>query len=284
MTPHTVLVTGANSGLGLSMAVELARREHRTIGTVRSSRKAGELREAAEQAGTEVETALLDVTDAERCAAVYDRLAQSLQRGESFMGDPKDVARTVVRVVERPRPRARYLVGNDARFLDAMRVLPVDRDPGPDPADDGGAVSTTSFAVVGGGSWGTAVAGLLAERHDVVLWAIEPEVVDGVNDHHGTPCSTPTSPLPARPAGHAPTWPRPSTGRRGGRHGRAVPVPPGRARDRIDGPSPATSRSSAWPRASRPDTLLRPTEIIAEVLGRDPPRRRAVAGRTWPAR
>ena len=41
------------------------------------------------------------------------------------MGDPKDVARTVVRVVESPRPRARYLVGNDARFLDAMRVLPV---------------------------------------------------------------------------------------------------------------------------------------------------------------
>ena len=73
MTPHTVLVTGANSGLGLSMAVELARRGHRTIGTVRSSQKAGELREAAEQAGTEVETALLDVTDAERCAAVIDR-------------------------------------------------------------------------------------------------------------------------------------------------------------------------------------------------------------------
>jgi NAD(P)-dependent dehydrogenase (short-subunit alcohol dehydrogenase family) len=257
MTPHTALVTGANSGLGLAMAVELARRGHRVVGTVRAPHKASDLHMAATAAGTEVEAALLDVTDADGCAEVidrfrpdvlvnnagyglsapmevvpdeeaermlatmlvapmrlarlalphmrtggwgrivnissilgrvsmplsgwyqaakhgleaatdalrvevardgvaviliepglfrtaffedleadaekyrderyapaYERLAQSLHRGEPFMGDPKDVARVAVRAVESGRPRARYLVGNDARFLDAMRVLP----------------------------------------------------------------------------------------------------------------------------------------------------------------
>lgn len=40
------------------------------------------------------------------------------------------------------------------------------------------------IAVVGGGSWGTALARLLArEGHDVVLWAREPEVVAEIRDH-----------------------------------------------------------------------------------------------------
>jgi glycerol-3-phosphate dehydrogenase (NAD(P)+) len=40
-------------------------------------------------------------------------------------------------------------------------------------------------AVVGGGSWGTALATVLVEnRHDTVIWAREPEVVAGINDLH----------------------------------------------------------------------------------------------------
>jgi glycerol-3-phosphate dehydrogenase (NAD(P)+) len=40
-------------------------------------------------------------------------------------------------------------------------------------------------AVVGAGAWGTALADLLARNgHDVVLWAREPDVVDGVNARH----------------------------------------------------------------------------------------------------
>ena len=89
-------------------------------------------------------------------------------------------------------------------------------------------MSTTSFAVVGGGSWGTAVAGLLAERHEVVLWAMEPEVVDGINDHHRNPLFHPDVDLP--PGLRATT----DVGRgrdrsQGRRHGRALPVRPGRA-------------------------------------------------------
>ena len=70
--PITVLTTGANSGIGLATAIEAARRGHRSIGTVRSPTKAEALRRAATDAGTEVETALLDVTDADAGAAVID--------------------------------------------------------------------------------------------------------------------------------------------------------------------------------------------------------------------
>lgn len=40
----------------------------------------------------------------------------------------------------------------------------------------------TRCAVIGAGAWGTALANLLASnRHDVVLWALEPEVVESIN-------------------------------------------------------------------------------------------------------
>ena len=39
-------------------------------------------------------------------------------------------------------------------------------------------------AVLGGGSWGTALASVLAEHHDVVLWARDPLITQGINDEH----------------------------------------------------------------------------------------------------
>ena len=41
--------------------------------------------------------------------------------------------------------------------------------------------------VLGGGAWGTALALHCARKgHDVVLWAREQDVVDGINQHHET--------------------------------------------------------------------------------------------------
>ncbi|MES2176470.1 MAG: NAD(P)H-dependent glycerol-3-phosphate dehydrogenase [Gemmatimonadota bacterium] len=43
----------------------------------------------------------------------------------------------------------------------------------------------TQCAVIGAGAWGTALANVLAGNgHDVVLWALEPDVVSSVNERH----------------------------------------------------------------------------------------------------
>ena len=69
-----VLVTGANSGIGLATVVELARRRYRAIGSVRSPAKADIVRRAAEDAGVEVETVELDVSDADACEEIVPGL------------------------------------------------------------------------------------------------------------------------------------------------------------------------------------------------------------------
>ena len=71
---RTVLTTGANSGIGLATVLELARRGYRSIGSVRSEEKAETVAKAAADAGVEVETVLLDVTDAEQCEKVLSGL------------------------------------------------------------------------------------------------------------------------------------------------------------------------------------------------------------------
>src|SRR6185295_17346020 len=78
MTPRTVLTTGANSGIGLATCIELARRGHRSVGSVRSDAKAEVVHEAAGVAGVEVQTVLLDVTDADQCGHVVDELGSDL--------------------------------------------------------------------------------------------------------------------------------------------------------------------------------------------------------------
>lgn len=71
----TVLTTGANSGIGLETVLEVARRGFRSVGSVRSAAKAELVQRAATDAGLEVETVLLDVADADRCAEVITELA-----------------------------------------------------------------------------------------------------------------------------------------------------------------------------------------------------------------
>jgi NAD(P)-dependent dehydrogenase (short-subunit alcohol dehydrogenase family) len=65
---RSVLVTGANSGIGLATALELAGAGWQVFGSVRSEGKAEVVRTAAEARGLEVGTVLLDVDDAQSCA------------------------------------------------------------------------------------------------------------------------------------------------------------------------------------------------------------------------
>ena len=94
MPDRIVLVTGANSGIGLASVVELARRGFDVVGTVRSQAKARPVRDAAREAWVEVRTALLDVTDPEACKRVVDRIRPFgivNNAGTSFTGAVEDV-------------------------------------------------------------------------------------------------------------------------------------------------------------------------------------------------
>jgi NAD(P)-dependent dehydrogenase (short-subunit alcohol dehydrogenase family) len=71
---RTVLVTGANSGIGLALVLELARRGHRVVGSVRSADKAVDVEQAARAEGVSIRTVLLDVDDADRCREVIEEL------------------------------------------------------------------------------------------------------------------------------------------------------------------------------------------------------------------
>jgi len=54
------------------------------------------------------------------------------------------------------------------------------------------------IGIIGAGAWGTALASVMAQNHDsVLLWALEPEVVDAVNSGRGNPLYLPNLDLPA---------------------------------------------------------------------------------------
>lgn len=68
MNGKTVVVTGANSGIGRATALELAGAGYDVVGTVRSEDKAKDLYDAATERGVALQAALLDVADEESTA------------------------------------------------------------------------------------------------------------------------------------------------------------------------------------------------------------------------
>ena len=93
--PRVALTTGANSGIGLATVIELARRGLRSVGSVRSAAKARAVHAAARDAGVEVETVLLDVTDADGCRRVIEELRPHAivnNAGISNLGAVEDVS------------------------------------------------------------------------------------------------------------------------------------------------------------------------------------------------
>jgi NAD(P)-dependent dehydrogenase (short-subunit alcohol dehydrogenase family) len=75
---RTVLLTGANGGIGSAIALHLAGRGDTVIASVRDEVKAEWLRERAQRAGRELTTVLLDVTDPDSCARA---VAEARQHG-----------------------------------------------------------------------------------------------------------------------------------------------------------------------------------------------------------
>ena len=71
--PKSVLVTGANSGIGLVTVLELAAAGYDVVGTVRSPGKAELVQSAAAERGVTVRTELMDVDDDASCREVLGR-------------------------------------------------------------------------------------------------------------------------------------------------------------------------------------------------------------------
>jgi len=72
---RTVVVTGANSGIGLATALELAANGYDVVGTARSAEKADDLLAAAADRGLTVRTSVCDVGDAESTEKAFAEIA-----------------------------------------------------------------------------------------------------------------------------------------------------------------------------------------------------------------
>jgi NAD(P)-dependent dehydrogenase (short-subunit alcohol dehydrogenase family) len=69
----SVLVTGANSGIGLAAVLELAGAGYDVVGTARTADKAERITSAAAERGVQVRTVLMDVDDADSCRRRWTR-------------------------------------------------------------------------------------------------------------------------------------------------------------------------------------------------------------------
>jgi NAD(P)-dependent dehydrogenase (short-subunit alcohol dehydrogenase family) len=77
----TVMVTGANSGIGLVTCLELAAAGYDVVGTARSAAKARDLHEAADAKGVTVRSVVCDVGDADSTATGFAEIAELTDGG-----------------------------------------------------------------------------------------------------------------------------------------------------------------------------------------------------------
>jgi glycerol-3-phosphate dehydrogenase (NAD(P)+) len=125
------------------------------------------------------------------------------------------------------------------------------------------------IGVIGAGSWGTTFASMLADRHDTLLWAREPEIARAVADRHENPLFLADVPLTPSLRASASLDEVVE-----GRELLAVVVPTQHLRD------VATTMAASVPpdvlvlslaKGIEQRTLLRPTQILHQVLtGHDP--------------
>ncbi len=78
---RSVLITGANAGIGLATCLELATAGYDVYGTVRTGEKASHLSDAAEKHGVSVTPIICDVGQARSCAGGMRQVARATDGG-----------------------------------------------------------------------------------------------------------------------------------------------------------------------------------------------------------
>ncbi|HVV11352.1 SDR family oxidoreductase [Amycolatopsis sp.] len=83
----TVLITGTSSGVGLAAAIAAAKAGYTTVATLRNLDGAGPLKEAAAEAGVDLDIRRLDVTDSESVAEAVDGVLRTYGRLDAVVNN-----------------------------------------------------------------------------------------------------------------------------------------------------------------------------------------------------
>jgi NAD(P)-dependent dehydrogenase (short-subunit alcohol dehydrogenase family) len=140
--PKSVVVTGANGGIGCATVVELARHGYDVIGTVRSPVAADDVARAADEVGVSVRTLRCDVADAAATQAAFAQIAEVTDGGPwALVNNAGYVQAGAVEDVSDERARRQLEVNTIAPARTARLVLPTMRARG-----DGRIVNVSSVA------------------------------------------------------------------------------------------------------------------------------------------
>ncbi|MDT7538120.1 MAG: hypothetical protein QOI82_1705, partial [Actinomycetota bacterium] len=138
----SVLVTGANSGIGLVTALELAGAGYDVVGSVRSAAKAQLVQQAADDRGVTLRTIEMDVNDTDSCKQGIEELADLTDGGPWAVVNNAGYAQAgAVEDIDDELVRAQLETNLVAPMRIARLVLPKMRERG-----DGRIVNVSSIA------------------------------------------------------------------------------------------------------------------------------------------
>jgi NAD(P)-dependent dehydrogenase (short-subunit alcohol dehydrogenase family) len=127
----SVAITGANSGIGLITAIELAKAGYQVYGTARSAEKVADLEKAAGERGATVTGIVCDVSDAESCEKGFAEIAERTGGGPYAVINNAGTAQAgAIEDVDDEKVRAQLEVNLVAPARVARLVLPHMREQG----------------------------------------------------------------------------------------------------------------------------------------------------------
>ncbi len=179
------IITGTSSGMGLFSAIELAKRGLQVVATMRDTTRAGRLRDAASEAGVELDIQALDVVDHESAARLVAGVTAEYGRVDVLVNNAGQGSVATAEQLTMDQIQAQLDVNYLAPVNLAKLVLPGMRERG-----RGRILTVTSVGGVVGQPFADAYCGakfavegfmqslaVVAERFGVQVGVIEPAAV-----------------------------------------------------------------------------------------------------------